>query len=403
MSNPFAPAVKYKSRLRLAIDGPAGSGKTYTALVAATVFARAGKGKIALVDTEFESASLYSDLFKFDTVPLTTFHPKNYIEMIHAAELNDYDVLVIDSLSHAWVGAGGVLDIVDKATMKNYGNSFVGWKDATPIQRQLVDAILQSKLHIICTMRTKTEWTLEENEKGKKVPKKIGLAPVQRPDLDYEFTVFAEMDYEHNFVVSKTRCPVITDAVMNRPDEAFFTQVLTWLNSGADRIQTVVPTPAVTAPAPAAIPATVSTPVQTPAPVSTPAPVTKTPAPAPATKAPATPPAKASIPAMSVEQILGSHAIQSAMLTLTGAKSFATSGNPPKRYGDMTQDELCQAFSAMAERVKNPQGGTNTAVLSSKMDGIYMILAEMNGANTQAPVSTLVPTQPAEEVQESLI
>ena len=409
MSNPFTPAVKSKSHLRLAIDGPAGSGKTYTALVAATAFAKAINKKIALIESEKDSAQLYAKIFTFDCCALDSYDPQKYIDLIHAAEKYGYGVIIIDSLSHAWMGEGGVLDIADRAKAKNYGNSWSAWKDATPIQRKLIDTILNSSCHIIATIRTKTEWVVETNEKGKPAPRKVGLAPVQRADIDYEFTIFAEMDHDHNFMVSKTRCDLVDNAVVNKPDEAFFSRILDWLNEGIDvpvvvptqptvtiltpdPVTTPIPVPATKAPAPAA---TVTAPISLPATTTTPAAKAPTPA-APATKTPA--------PIFSVEHILTSHKVSPGeALTITGAKSLSTSGNPPKRYGDMTQEELCQAFTAMSERVKNPQGGTNAAVLGAKMDGIWMILAEMNGANTQAPVSTLVPTQPAEEVQESLI
>ena len=42
--------------------------------------------------------------------------PGGYIAAIRAAESAGYDVLIIDSLSHGWVGEGGVLDMHDRAT-----------------------------------------------------------------------------------------------------------------------------------------------------------------------------------------------------------------------------------------------------------------------------------------------
>lgn len=231
----FQKATKTQARLRLAIDGPSGSGKTWTALVAATVLAQ-GK-RIALIDTERGSASLYADHFDFDTCNLDNYHPQKYIDLMHMAEEAGYGVIVIDSLSHAWEGTGGALDLVDQAAARSQSkNSYFAWKDITPLQRELVDAMLQSKCHIIATMRSKTEYVIEEVEKNGRtiqMPRKIGLAPIQRQGMEYEFTIVADMSADHTLVVSKSRCDLVADAVVKKPDQKFFKTILEWLNSGA--------------------------------------------------------------------------------------------------------------------------------------------------------------------------
>jgi hypothetical protein len=231
-TNPFVKAVKSQVKLRLALDGPSGSGKTYTALIAATVLAKGGK--IAVIDTERKSSSLYSDKFSFDAVFLDTFSPKSYIDMIKAAEENGYAVIVIDSLSHAWEGEGGALDMVDAATRRSQsGNSYTAWKDVTPIHRKLIDAMLQSPCHIIATMRTKVEYVIETNDRGKSVPRKVGMAPIQRQGMEYEFTIVGDMDTDHNLIISKSRCDFFADKVENKPSAKFFEPLMSWLNSGA--------------------------------------------------------------------------------------------------------------------------------------------------------------------------
>lgn len=231
----FAPAQKKKSRLRLAITGPAGSGKTYTALSVASAIAAKTGGRVAVLDTERGSASLYSDQFPFDVCELESFSPERYIEVIAGAERAGYDVLVIDSLSHAWAGKDGALEMVDRAASQSRsGNSFEAWRKVTPLQTRMIDAVLRSKCHIVTTMRTKTEWVLEENEKGKKVPKKIGMAPVQRADLDYEFTLVGEMDLDHTLTVTKTRCGSLDGAVIHKPGRSLGETLMEWLESGAD-------------------------------------------------------------------------------------------------------------------------------------------------------------------------
>ncbi len=226
----FQKARKTQSKLRLAIDGPSGAGKTYTALIAAS--AMANGGKIAVIDTERNSASLYADKFEFDVACLDNFNPKNYINAINEAEQAGYSVIVIDSLSHAWEGEGGVLDMHEDATRRSSsGNSYTAWKDVTPVHRELVDTILQSPVHVICTMRSKMDY-LQTEENGKKVIKKVGMAPIQRAGMEYEFTIVGDMDTDHNFIVSKSRCEFIADAVEKKPDAAFFKKILDWLNSG---------------------------------------------------------------------------------------------------------------------------------------------------------------------------
>jgi len=228
----FEKATKKKSKLRLAIDGPSGSGKTYTALVAAKTIG----GKIAVIDTERGSASLYSDKFSFDVLELHTFSPSLYIEAIETAEKAGYDVIIIDSLSHAWEGEGGALDMVDQAAKRSQSNNtYTAWKDVTPLQRKLVDAMLQSPAHIIATMRSKTEYILETNDKGRQVPKKIGMAPIQRQGMEYEFTLVCDMDLDHNTIVSKSRCELLADKVVNKPDHKFFDTLVKWLNEGESK------------------------------------------------------------------------------------------------------------------------------------------------------------------------
>jgi hypothetical protein len=225
----FKKATKSQAKLRMAITGPSGSGKTYTALSVATPL-----GNIAVIDTERGSASKYADLFDFDVLELTEYHPRHYIEAIKAACAGGYDVLIIDSLSHAWSGQGGVLELVDRAAKRSQSqNSFAAWRDVTPLHNQLVDTILGSPIHIIATMRSKTEYVLERDERGRTTPRKIGLAPVQRDGMEYEFDVVAEMDMENNMIVSKSRIVALTGAIIHRPDGQFGEVLKTWLSDGA--------------------------------------------------------------------------------------------------------------------------------------------------------------------------
>jgi len=224
----FQRATKFQSKLRLALAGPAGSGKTYTALTLATALTD-GQG-VALIDTEHGSASKYADLFSFDTLQLETFHPQRYIDAIHEAEAAGYTVLVIDSLSHAWSGTGGLLEIVENITKRsNSKNGFNAWGEATPLQNRLIETIIRSKLHIICTMRSKMEYVVEQVN-GKSTPRKVGMAPVQRSDVEYEFDVYADLDIDNTLIIHKSRCPALSGAVIAKPDGHVASILKEWLS-----------------------------------------------------------------------------------------------------------------------------------------------------------------------------
>lgn len=226
----FVKATKEQSKARIAIIGLSGAGKTWTALTFAPVLG----GKVALIDTENGSASKYADEFDFSTLTLTDHSPQNYVQAIQAAERAGFDVLIIDSLSHAWSGRGGALEQVDNAAKRSKsGNSFTAWREVTPHHNALVDALVQCSCHLIVTMRAKTEYALQPNDRGKIEPRKIGLAPVQRDGLEYEFDIVADMDIDHNFIISKTRCRALDGAVVTKPGPDVAITIRDWLTSGA--------------------------------------------------------------------------------------------------------------------------------------------------------------------------
>lgn len=243
--NPFQRATKHAANLRLAISGPSGSGKTYTALSIACTIAAANGSRVAFIDTEHGSAEKYADLFEFDVVNLPPpYHPDNFVKMISAAIDAGYKVLVIDSLTHAWNGPGGIMEIVDAEVAKQKtSNSYTAWAKATPIHQRLIDKIVSSSVHIIATMRSKTDYVLEKNEKtGKSVPRKVGMAPIQRDGMEYEFDVWVEMDIENRGLVQKSRCPAINGGVYEKPGADFAEQLIEWLGGAepvkADKVET---------------------------------------------------------------------------------------------------------------------------------------------------------------------
>ena len=230
----FVKATKAEVKSRIAITGPSGSGKTLTALLWARELA-GPDGKIAVIDTERDSAKLYADRVEFSTLSISPpYHPDRLVGILKAAEEEHFDVVVSDSLSHFYNGAGGLLEIVDNAaTRSGGGNNFAGWKEGTPIQQRMVDALLNFNGHIIGTMRSKTEYALERDDRGKMVPKKLGMASIQRDGIEYEFTVILEMDTDHNTIVGKTRCEELANKVFAPGKTLDAAKIFTnWLKSG---------------------------------------------------------------------------------------------------------------------------------------------------------------------------
>jgi len=202
-----------------------------------------------VIDTERGSARKYADLFIFDVLESDFFHPQRYIDAIHDAEQAGYAVLIIDSLSHAWVNKEGALELVDKTAQRlaatyrsGTEDSFAAWREVTPIHNALVDAMVQSRLPLIVTMRTKTEYIVETKD-GKTAPRKIDLAPIQRDGLEYEFDVFADVDHDNTLIVQKTRCPALAGSVFPKASKDIATILNTWL-PGVPLPASPVPTPA---------------------------------------------------------------------------------------------------------------------------------------------------------------
>ena len=224
----FRKAVKFGAKLRLAVCGPSGSGKTYTLLKLATELG----GPIAVVDTERGSARKYADLFEFDVLELDSYDPRKLVDTIDAAAHGRYQVLCIDSLSHFWMGKDGELDLVDRiARRAQSSNSFAAWKQVTPLHNELVDRIIGAPLHVVVSLRAKTEWVLERDEKtGKTAPRKVGLAPVMRDGIEYEFDVCGEMDQENTLIITKSRCPKLTGGVFGKPGREVAEILKEWLN-----------------------------------------------------------------------------------------------------------------------------------------------------------------------------
>lgn len=237
----FRKATREQAKLRLALIGPAGSGKTYSALAIGSEIARLiresgrGPGRLGVLDTECGSAELYAKTFEFETMDLTDHSPMTYVSSIEMAEREGFDVLIVDSLSHAWMGKNGALEQVDKAVERGAGNSFSAWRSITPKHNALVDKMLSCKLHLIATVRAKTEYVQEKDDKGKTTIKKIGMAAIQREGLDFEFTLVGDLDQTNTMRISKTRLDgvIVPGEMFEKPGASLAKKIYMWLVDGA--------------------------------------------------------------------------------------------------------------------------------------------------------------------------
>jgi hypothetical protein len=191
-------------------------------------------GKVAVVDTENGSADLYAHLLDYDVMTLKPpYDVLDYIGAIEAAEKEGYNVIILDSISHAWAGEGGLLDQQGKIADSGKGNSYTAWRTVTPKHNKFIEKMLGCNLHLIATMRAKTEYVLEKNDKGRDVPRKVGMAPIQREGMDYEFTTVFDIDLNHNAACSKDRTSMF-DGKIFPLNEKTGEQLLKWLDQGTE-------------------------------------------------------------------------------------------------------------------------------------------------------------------------
>ena len=196
-------AERKQAKLRIGLSAPSGAGKTYSALVMA--YGMTGDwSKIALIDTEAGSGELYAHLGDYNTIRLDApYSPERYIEAIRACEDAGMDVIIIDSTSHEWEGEGGCLQINENlANAKFRGNTWSAWSETTPRHQRFIQAIIQSKAHIITATRNKIDTIMTEDKKVKKV----GTKEIQREGFEYELTVNFNIDRDtHKVLASKDR------------------------------------------------------------------------------------------------------------------------------------------------------------------------------------------------------
>lgn len=246
----FKKAERRGAFIKLAITGPSGSGKTTGAILMARGLA-GPQGKIAVIDTENRSASLYSDIDDFDVLDIEApYEQAKFAAAVKAAVDAKYDVLVIDSFSHVWEAILTYKDQLDKRG----GNSFTNWNQAGEKFKDVLGAILSAKLHVIACMRAKMEFVIEENA-GRKTVRKVGLAPIMRDGIEFEFTTVFDLDMSHQAMSSKDRTRMFDGKVFKLGRETG-DQISNWLKGA--KAEDLQPTQQAEKPAPVELPVPVA-------------------------------------------------------------------------------------------------------------------------------------------------
>jgi hypothetical protein len=219
-------AQRKQAKIKLALSGPSGSGKSVSSLLLAS--GMADWSKIAVIDTENHSADLYAHLGNYNVLQLSKpFTPERYIKAIEVCENASMDVIILDSITHEWDGSGGILDLHGNMP----GNSFTNWAKMTPRHNMFVQKILESPCHIISTIRTKTDYAMVEKN-GKYSVEKLGLKGITRDGMDYEFTIVFDLDIKHNASASKDRTGLFMDKPEGIITPEYGKRILQWCEAG---------------------------------------------------------------------------------------------------------------------------------------------------------------------------
>lgn len=220
-------AQRNRAKIKIGLQGASGSGKTMSALLLGYGLCNSWE-KIAVIDSENNSAHLYSHLGGYNVIGISApFNPEKYIEALALAVKAGMEVVIIDSISHEWEGVGGIIDLHGSMA----GNSFTNWNKITPRHNSFVNAILQSPVHVLATIRTKQDYVLVEKN-GKQVPEKVGLKGITRDGMDYELTIVFDLDIKHNATVSKDRTGIFANEAEFKISADIGRKILEWCNTG---------------------------------------------------------------------------------------------------------------------------------------------------------------------------
>lgn len=235
-NNRLRRATRQKAKIRLGLSAVAGGGKTMSAILIAKGLTKGDLSKVAMIDTENGSGDLYAHIGAYNVLPLQQpFTPESYIKAIRECEEAGMEVIIIDSITHEWDGKGGVIDISNSMA----GNSFTNWAKITPRHQAFINAILESKCHIITTVRRKQDYEISKDGDGKTKIQKVGLKEITREGFEYEVTTNLELDTNHQATSSKDRTGLFTGQPPFVPSEETGRIILEWCESGSE----VLPSP----------------------------------------------------------------------------------------------------------------------------------------------------------------
>jgi hypothetical protein len=237
-------AKRQRRPLKINLEGLSGAGKTFTAIRTGFAMKRAGIGRrIVVADSENNSADLYAGIvvdgeaWDYEVCPIPAQHqnPTGYTALYEHLIEQGFDIIIIDSMSHAWHGA---MDQVDRIAQGSRGDKFAAWANVTPAQRKMIATLTDQRAHLITTMRVKSEYERVEGANGKDRIKKVGMKTDQREGTEYEFDVVARLDQGHDIFVEKVRgCTAMDGRQANCPDALFWKPLFDWWLSAADPVQ----------------------------------------------------------------------------------------------------------------------------------------------------------------------
>jgi hypothetical protein len=229
-------ATRQKAKIRLGLSAVSGGGKTYSAILIAKGLSSGDLSKVAIIDTENGSADLYAHLGNYNVLTLNApFSPERYIDAIKTCEDAGMNVIIIDSITHEWDGKGGCLQIQEQL-----GGKYQDWAKVTPRHQAFIDAILQSKCHVITTVRRKQDYEMTKDAGGKMKVEKAGLKEVTREGFEYELTANIELDIRHNATALKDRTGLFMDQPQFIPSEETGKKLLEWCENGTTTTETKV-------------------------------------------------------------------------------------------------------------------------------------------------------------------
>lgn len=228
-------AKREKIYPKIAIIAPSGGGKTYGGLRLATGMAEeikkeTGKDpKILMGNTESKRGLYYANEFDYDIVDIDPpYNPEKFVELIEFAVEEGYDILIIDSSSHEWEGKGGCLELQQQA-----GGTYQSWSKVTPRHQKFINAIADSPITIIATMRGKDQYEMSKDERGRASVQKLGVGAKQREGFEYEFTCTFLVDQKTNTAeVQKDNTHIFDSEGPTILTEAHGAKIMKWANSG---------------------------------------------------------------------------------------------------------------------------------------------------------------------------